>query len=172
MLVSVETGTQGWTETWRVYRCSLGDSRDRLLTNIRLEPLPLASQLCVGEVSTLGLFVSILVCGVPCWWHHSACHLFTPGRCCVIPDSFPLLGERKNMRYYTTRTHTFNKAYLASMVCHGQHDVLVSNGCCIRLGNKTEQTRAVSDAMRASNFRSFFSFLFFTVTDAEIRMGG
>ncbi len=65
-------------------------------------------------------------------------------------------GKKKNIRYYTTHTHTCNKAYLASTVCHGQHDVLVSNGCCIRLGNKTEQTRAVSDAMRASNFHSFF----------------
>ncbi len=98
------------------------------------------------------------VCWVPCWWNHSACHLFTPGRCCVIPDSFPILGERKNIRYYTTLTHTFKEAYLASMVCHGQHDVSVSNGCCIRLGNKTEQTWALSDAMRAFNSHSLFLF--------------
>lgn len=60
--------------------------------------------------------------------------------------------EKKKKTGIAPHAHTSEKAYLESTVCHGQHDVFVSNGSCIRLGNMTEHTRAVSDAMRASSF--------------------
>lgn len=74
--------------------------------------------------------------------------------------SFSLLGERKTLGI-APHAHASEKAYLASTVCHGQHDVFVSNGSCIRLGNMMEHTRAVSDAMSASN--SFFPLSFLSL---------
>jgi len=80
-------------------------------------------------------------------------------------------GKKKTTLGIAPHVHTSEKAYLASTVCHGQHDVFVSNGSCIRLGNMMENTRAVSDATRASSFllSSVFPSLFTTTKRDQFR---
>lgn len=139
MPVSVVTGGKGWTEA-----CGVQGEPGRFQPGVSF-----LVKHCFWEIC------SDSICRVPCWWHHNRCHPFTPWKVLRHTRIFLTLGEKKKTQGIAPYNRTCNKAYLAFTVCHGQHDVLVSNGSCIWLGNMTEQTQAVSDAMRASSFHSF-----------------